>query len=255
MFAAVDAYDRHIGRYGRALGRQLIAAADLHQGDRALDVGCGTGMLTGELVSLLGVDHVAAVEPSPAFFAAVRERFPTLDVHQTGGESLPFSNASFDASLAQLVVNFMSDAHAGVFEMKRVTRLGGAVVAAVWDYSGGMTLLRRFWDAAAATTGGSNPQDELNMRYGTPQSLEGLWAEVGLSNVSAGPVDVTASYESFEDLWYGFEQGVGPAGAYAVSLPAEQRVRLKDELRRILGAGDTPFELTARAWMVVGQVG
>jgi SAM-dependent methyltransferase len=254
MFAAADAYDRHVGRYSGKLSLKLIDAAGLEPGDHALDVGCGTGKLTGELIALLGTDHVTAIDPSPAFVEAARAKFPDLRVEEGPAEELPFEDGTFDAALAQLVVNFMRDARIGVGEMKRVTRSGGSVVAAVWDYGDGMTLLRRFWDAAAATDSNSDPQDELNMRYATAEELAGLWTEVGLTDVRTFAADIPASYESFEDLWYGFSRGVGPAGAYAVSLSEDQRERLKHEYRRLLGVGEAPFDLSARAWVVTGRV-
>ncbi len=254
MFAKGDAYNRHMGRYSGALAQKLMAAAGVKAGDSVLDVGCGTGKLTGELVALLGADRVSAVDPSGPFVSAVRAAFPGVTVQEAPAEALPFGDGTFDACLAQLVVNFMNDAHAGVGEMKRVTRSGGTVAAAVWDYGNGMTLLRRFWDAAAATDPGSNPQDELNMRYATAEELATLWNEVGLREVTTFAADVTASYESFDDLWFGFAAGVGPAGAYALSLTGDRRERLKSTLRDLLGVGDSPFELTARAWVVVGRV-
>ena len=254
MFGFADAYNRHMGRYSGALAQRLIAAAGVAAGDRVLDVGCGTGKLTGELVALLGADRVAAVDPSPPFVSAVRAAHPGVTVEEAPAEALPFANGTFDAAVAQLVVNFMEDAHVGVGEMMRVTRSGGSVAAAVWDYGEGMTLLRRFWDAAAASDPGSNPQDELNMRYATAEELATLWSEVGLSEVTTSAADVSASYDSFEDLWFGFAAGVGPAGAYAVSLDEAGRERLKNELRNLLGVGDSPFELNARAWVVVGRV-
>ena len=253
MFAAADAYDRHIGRYSRSLAQRLIEVAGVKAGDRVIDVGCGTGKLTGELVALLGAANVSAVDPSQPFVSAVRAAFPGVTVEEAAGEQLPFGDDTFDASLAQLVVNFMKDAHAGVGEMKRVTRTGGSVAAAVWDYGKGMTLLRTFWDAAAATDPGSNPKDELNKRYATADELSTLWAEVGLADVRATAVDVAASYNGFEDLWFGFAAGVGPAGAYAASLDDDGRERLKSEMRRLLGVDESPFELAARAWVVVGR--
>jgi SAM-dependent methyltransferase len=250
-----EAYDRHIGRYGRELARALIAAAGVRPGRRALDVGCGPGALTTELAALLGVERVAAVDPSPPFADACRRRLPGVSVGVAAAESLPFEDGRFEHALSQLVVNFMTDPVAGVREMRRVTGPGGTVSAAVWDYAGEMTLLRRFWDAAVALDPAAADLDEGRcMPFCTPAELEDLWSTAGLAEVSVRPVTVAAGYEGFEDLWQPLELGVGPSGTYASSLPSERRVALKKELRRRLDVVDEPFRLTARAWIVTGAV-
>jgi SAM-dependent methyltransferase len=250
-----EAYDRHIGRYCAELARALIAAAGVRPGRRALDVGCGPGALTTELLAVLEGDHVAAVEPSESFAQACRLRHPGVDVRVGSGEALPFGDDAFDYAFAQLVVNFMTDPPAGVREMARVTRPGGTVAAAVWDYAGEMTLLRRFWDAAIALDPAAGQADEgRTMPFCTRQELGELWSAAGLAEVAVAPVVVRAGYDDFEDLWRPLERGVAPSGAYAVSLAPADRAALKDELRRRLGAGDASFELDARAWAVTGRV-
>ncbi|HWI09251.1 MAG TPA: class I SAM-dependent methyltransferase [Solirubrobacteraceae bacterium] len=249
------AYDRHIGRYGPALARALIAATNVSAGQRALDVGCGPGALTAVLCELLGADRVNAIDPSEPFAEACARRLPGADVRAGSAEALPFPDHSFDATLAQLVVNFMSDPRAGVGEMRRVTRPGGAVAAAVWDYAGEMTLLRRFWDAAVSLDPDARDRDEgRSMPYCTPEELEGLWRDAGLHEPRVSALVVDADYGGFDDLWQSLEHGSGPSTAYAQSLPHEHRARLRDELRRGLGVGDDPFRLTGRAWAVVGTV-
>src|SRR5580692_4347831 len=94
--------------------------ADAGRGRRLLDVGCGPGALTAELVRRTGADAVSAVEPSASFVAAVRERLPGVDVRQSAAEQLPFPAGAFDAALAQLVVHFMTDPVQGLREMSRV---------------------------------------------------------------------------------------------------------------------------------------
>ena len=98
-----------------------------------LDVGCGPGALTAELVRRLGPGSVSAVDPSEPFVAAARERHPGVDVQRASAEELPFEDQEFDAALAQLVVHFMADPVAGLREMARVTREQGVVAACVWD--------------------------------------------------------------------------------------------------------------------------
>ena len=116
------------------------------QGDRALDVGCGPGTLTAVLVERLGADHVSAVDPSPSFVPAVRERLPDVDVQEAAAEDLPFADASFDVAVAQLVVPFMADPVRGLSEMRRVVRPGGTVAACAWDFERGPVQV--FWHAA-----------------------------------------------------------------------------------------------------------
>lgn len=250
-----EAYDRHVGRYCRELARALIAAAGVERGRRALDVGCGPGALTTELVALLGPDNVAAIDPSASFVDACRRRLPGVAVGASSAEALLFEDAVFDHALAQLVVNFMTDPVAGVLEMRRVTRRGGTVSAAVWDYAGEMTLLRRFWDAAVALDPSATDLDEGRcMPFCTPEELGGLWAACGLADVDVSEVVVAAGYDDFEDLWQPLELGIGPSGAYAASLSPEPRAGLKEELRRRLDVGGEPFRLKARAWVVTGGV-
>lgn len=250
-----EAYDGHIGRYSHELAGALIAAAGLRPGHRALDVGCGPGALTSELVALLGAAQVAAVDPSVPFAEACGRRLPGVRVEVASADALPFEDAAFDDTLAQLVVNFMTDPPAGVREMQRVTRPGGTVSAAVWDYAGEMTLLRRFWDAAVALDPSAADRDEGRcMPFCTVDELGALWSTAGLADVHVRPAVVAAGYDDFEDLWQPLELGVGPSGAYATSLPAERRTALKAEVRRRLGVGDAPFRLTARAWIATGRV-
>jgi SAM-dependent methyltransferase len=249
---SADAYDRHIGRYGPGLAAALVREANVSAG-RALDVGCGPGALTTVLSELLGPDRVTAIDPSVSFVEACARRHPGVGVCVASAEALPFADHAFDVTLAQLVVNFMSDPPAGVREMRRVTRPGGAVGAAVWDYADEMTLLRRFWDAAVSLTPAAAARDEgRSMPYCTPQALLGLWRDAGLGSPAVSTLVVEASYRGFEDLWQSLEHGSGPATAHAASLPPERRALLRAELRRRLAVGDEPFRLAARAWSVVG---
>jgi ubiquinone/menaquinone biosynthesis C-methylase UbiE len=256
MFRApAEAYDRFVGRYSPQLAAALIEFAGVEPGMRALDVGCGPGALTGALAGRLGAANVTAADPSEPFVEACRSRIPGVEVVVAGAEALPFPDDGFDATLSQLVVNFMSDAEAGVREMVRVTRAGGIVASCVWDYAGEMTLIRSFWDAAREVDPErAAAEDEAVMRWCREGELAELWRAAGLTDVRFGALTVSAAYADFEDLWSPLPTGVGPAGAFTKSLDEERRAALHDAHRHRLGVGDGPFELTARAWAVRGQV-
>jgi SAM-dependent methyltransferase len=251
--ASAEAYDRYVGRYSDGLAAALLEAAEVRPGLRVLDVGCGPGALAARAAQVVGPAQVAAVDPSEPFAEACRERVPGADVRVAAAESLPFPDGTFDAVLSQLVVNFLADAPAGVTEMRRVAKPGGMVAGCVWDYAGGMRMLRAFWDAAVTLdpeTAG--PLDEGAMRYCSPEELEALWSAAGLEEVRTSPLDVEASYADFDDLWQPFTAGIGPAGAYCASLSPERRTELRERLRAELGDPVGSFTLGARAWCVRG---
>ena len=251
-----EIYDRFVGRYSAALARAMCDAAGVRPKQRALDVGCGSGALVAELANRLGPENAAGLDPSESFVEAARAKAPGARVLVGSAEALPFADDEFDATLSQLVVNFLAAPERGVREMARVTRPDGVVAGCVWDYGGGMTMLRTFWEAAAALDPerARTQMESLTMRFATLKELTELWRTAGLQGVHASAIDVEASYEGFEDLWAPFPSGVGPAGAYTASLDDDAQQRLKDELRRRLGNSEGSFTLTARAWLAVGTV-
>lgn len=248
---AAEAYDRYMGAWSRQLSAQLVAFAGVRPGERVLDVGCGPGALTAELVERLGAAAVAAVDPSESFVTAARARHPGVDVRRATAEALPHPDATFDAALAQLVVHFMTDPVAGLREMARVTRSGGIVAACVWDYAGGRGPLGPFWEAARATAADvADVADESRLAGTREGHLAELLAAAGLAELEETAFSATREYASFEDWWEPFTQGVGPGGAYVARLGPEQRTELRAQCRAMLPPG--PIVLSARAWAARG---
>ncbi len=245
---SADAYDRFMGRYSATLSSQLADLAGVTSGQRVLDVGCGSGMLTAELVARLGAASVAAIDPSVPFVEAVRDRHPGVDVrHGVAGE-LPFGDGEFDAALSQLVVNFMPDPVAGLREMARVTRPGGAVAASVWDLAGGRSPLGPFWGAAVALD--PNARDEGTAAGGRAGHMKALFAEAGIEEVREVEQPAAVEHQRFEDWWEPFTLGVGPAGSYLVGLDRERQAAVRERAREDLGDG--PVSIPAFVWAACG---
>ena len=245
-----DAYDRFMGRYSAPLAPQFADLASVSAGQRVLDVGCGPGALTAELVRRLGPGTVSAVDPSEPFVSAARERHPGVSVQRAAAEELPFEDRAFDAALAQLVVHFMADPVQGLREMTRVTRKDGVVAACVWDHAGAQGPLSLFWKAARELDPDVEGESQLaGARVG---HLGELFHASGVHEIEESALSVSVEHPSFEEWWEPFTLGVGPAGGYATGLAAKRQAQLRERCREMLPA--PPFTLTALAWAARGLV-
>jgi SAM-dependent methyltransferase len=258
MFAQAHDYEPFMGRWSRRLAPLLVDFAGVLDDESVLDVGAGTGALARAVVEARPTAHVIGIDPSPTFVATARARTAKGHVKFLTGraESLDFSSETFHRSLSLLALNFIADPARAVAEQMRVTRAGGVVAAAVWDYSDGMQMLRAFWDEAVRLDASADARDERHQPLCRHSQLSTLWISQGLLAVGERPLTIEQAFRSFDDYWTPFLGGQGPAGAYLASLSATARDALRDALRtRLLGDGpDGPFTLTARAWAVKGYV-
>ena len=245
-----DTYDRFMGRYSVRLAPAFADFAQVGSGQRVLDVGCGPGALTTELVRRLEAAAVAAVDPAEQFVAAARERHPGVDVRVAAAEELPFADDEFDAALAQLVVHFMDDPVRGLAEMARVTRNGGVVAACVWDHAGGLTPVAPFWDAVHGLD--PNVAGESHLAGGRGGHLTELMTKAGLRNVQEIALPVSVEHTTFDEWWEPFTLRVGPAGIYLASLDSKRREVVRERCIERLGPG--PVTIESRAWTARGDV-
>lgn len=245
---SADAYARFMGRYSEPLAVAFADLAGVRRGQRALDVGCGPGALTAELMSRLGGGAVCAVDPSESFAAAVRQRCAGVDVRLAAAERLPFPDGAFDVTLAQLVVHFMARPVAGLAEMARVTRPGGVVAACVWDHAGGRGPLTTFWRAVRELD--PSAHDESDMAGVREGHLVALFRQAGLRRPHATTLTVRVRHATYEQWWRPFTLGVGPAGAYVASLTDEHRSALRERCRQLLRP---PIQVSATAWAVTSR--
>ena len=238
-----------MGRYSSKLAPLFCEFAAIRAGQRVLDVGCGPGALTAELVGTVGAAAVSAVDPSQQFVDAARGRYPGVDVQLASAEDLPFRDGEFDAACAQLVVHFMSDPVAGLAEMARVTRSSGRVAACVWDHAGGRSPISAFWQGVRELRLGAEDESELpGARRG---HLSELFGSAGIDRIEEAELTVRVEHERFDDWWSPFTLGVGPAGAYAQTLGDEELASVRDRCREFLGDG--PFTLTTTVWAARGS--
>ena len=250
-----DAYDRYVGRWSTRVAQVFLDWLGLPPALRWLDVGCGTGALTAEILDRCAPSSVVGVEPSEAFLTEAKERLGVrAELHRALADAIPLPDASVDVTVSGLVLNFVPDARAAVAEAKRVTRAGGAIAAYVWDYAGHMQLMRYFWDAAVELDPAA-PDEGPRFPISDPGRLEELFAGAGLTGPHARSIDVPTTFTDFDDYWQPFLGGQGPAPTYAMSLDEPARNRLRDRIREQLPIrGDGSIPLVARAWAVRASV-
>jgi SAM-dependent methyltransferase len=258
MFGDAEAYDRFMGRWSRLVASLLVDFTNLPEHGRMLDVGSGAGSLAFAIArrkprAVLGID------PSQEYVAYVTSRnpFPDRVQFEVGdAQQLHFTDASFDAALSLLVFNFIPDPRKALFELRRVTKPGGKISAAVWDYGGGMQMLRAFWDAAVHIDPAAEKLDEKHMPLCRSGELSTLWRQGGLENVREQALDIKMRFESLADYWDPFLLGQGPAGAYVRRLDRDRLQALRNDvsLRLSWSAENEPVVLPARAWSVCGIV-
>lgn len=251
------AYEPYVGRWSRLVAREFLAWLDVPPGSRWLDVGCGTGALSQTILAAADPAAVQGVDASAGFIAYAQEHTPdpraTFAVEDA--QALTAADATFDAAVSGLMLNFVPQPERAAAEMARVVRPGGTVAAYIWDYAGEMQFMRYFWDAAVALDPAAEPLDEgPRFPLCRPDPLAALWREIGLSAVQVRAIDIPTVFRDFDDYWTPFLGGQGPAPSYAMSLREERRAALRDAIRAALPvAADGSIALIARAWAVQGR--
>jgi len=254
LWAGGDAYEAYVGRWSRVVAEEFVRLLDVPAGRRWLDVGCGTGALTGCALRVASPAHVIGVDPSKGFLTAARERVPRASFLRGGAQALPLRDRSMHAVISGLALNFVPDPGRAAAEFARVVTPGGVVGAYVWDYAEGMAMMRHFWDAAVALDPAAAELDEGRFSLCRPDSLTRLWTDAGLGEVRVHAIEIPTAFTDFDDYWSPFLGGVGPAPGYVMSLSDERRRALRDALRANLPtAADGRVTLTARAWAVYGE--
>lgn len=259
MFADAEAYERFMGRWSRLVAPLLVDFVALPKTGHVLDVGSGTGSLSFAISERQTGLRVLGIDPSKEYIAYANHKNPFVGraTFQVGdAQNLQFSAHTFDAAVSLLVLNFIPDPAKALRELRRVTKPGGPISAAVWDYGDGMRMLRLFWDAAARLDPQAEKLDEKRMPLCRSGELSTLWKQAGLRDVLESPVTISLNFQSFSDYWDPFLLGQGPAGSYVRRLnPAKQQALRNELLRRLPLTSETaPFSLPARVWAVRGLV-
>jgi SAM-dependent methyltransferase len=256
VWAGHAAYEAYIGRWSRRVAATFVPRLGVPPGRRWLDVGCGTGSLAAAVLADAEPSGVVGIDPSLGFLAGAVANagaaFCAADA-----QALPFAGDTFDAVVSGLALNFVPDPARAATELARVARPGAVVAAYVWDYAGGMQMLRHFWDAASEVDAAAAAVEE-GRRFALcrPEPLADLWHGAGFPAATVAAIDVPTVFAGFDDYWRPFLGGQGPAPGFVAALPEDRRAALRELLRsRLPTQDDGSIRLTARAWAVQGVKG
>jgi SAM-dependent methyltransferase len=252
-----EPYEHYVGRWSRAVAPIFLSWLNIPDGQRWLDIGCGTGALCEAIVNQCSPSSLVGVEPAPKYLEVARENLKGLaSFHIGSASSIPLADGSIDAVVSALVLNFVPDPVAALSEMSRVAVHDATIAAYVWDYAEKMELMRFFWDSAVDLDPEAAKLDE-GPRFPIchPAALVELFTRAGLHGVEVESIEIPTPFANFNDFWSPFLGGQGPAPSYAVSLTEESRNCLRDRIKEHLPIeADGSISLTARAWAVRGSV-
>lgn len=252
------AYEQYVGRWSRRVAGEFLRWLAPRSGLAWADVGCGTGALASAILLGCEPSSVYGIDSSAAFVSQARRRIGDARARFETGDAthLPWESASRDVTVSGLVLNFVRDPESMTREMVRVTRPGGRVATYVWDYAGGMQMMRHFWDAAIAVSPNDGKLDQAErFPLCQPGPLQALFEHAGLTSVAVCAIDTPTVFQDFDDYWTPFLGGHAPAPGYNMSLDEDARERLRSLLQsRLPTHADGSIHLIARAWAVRGDV-
>jgi SAM-dependent methyltransferase len=256
-----DGYELQMGRWSRRLAEPFLDFAGGADGERVLDVGCGTGHLAAAIVARRGSSRVIGIDLSPAYIEHAKRQYPDPRLDFRVGDACALADSpdgSVDRALSLLVLHFVPRTDAAIAEMRRVTRPGGVVAATVWDARGGFVANRLFFDTAAALDPHAGERRARN--YARPMTRPGelgaAWRAAGLRDVSETVLSIRMEFACFADYWAPYLGRDGPGADYVRTLGDAECNRLEGAVRAAYldGEPDGPRSYAALAWAVKGTV-
>jgi SAM-dependent methyltransferase len=173
---------------------------------------------------------VIAADLSEAMVAIAGARQPGIEFRQADAEHLPFSDRTFDAVVANLLLPHLPRPEAGTAEMVRVLRSGGWLAVSMWDIPARSRLVGVMWEAIAeigSPPPSKNPPGPPPFRYSDESELQGLLRLAGLEDVGVRRVEFSHPIPSVEHLWKAWTEG----SVRTASAVRDQPAHIQDQIR------------------------
>jgi SAM-dependent methyltransferase len=198
-----------MGRWSSRLAGPFLDFFGIVGCQRVLDVGCGTGTLTVALAE--HGSQAVGIDASETYLASARRNrpHPNVTYELSDVRHIPYKDASFDACVSTLVLDIIPEFDQVVREIRRVTRPGGVVASAVFDFWGGFSASALIYDTRSVLDEGIRAlRDDVKAHPLVRANAQAdLWRKTGLVNVVEEPIVISFDYTSFEDYWSKFSVG------------------------------------------------
>jgi ubiquinone/menaquinone biosynthesis C-methylase UbiE len=195
------AYHEYLGpAIFHPMTKLTLWAAKVKPGDRALDVACGTGIVTTQLPPLVGAKgKVVGLDINPAMLSVAAsqtlpEAGPGIDWVQGTGVALQFPEAAFDLVICQHGLQFFPDREAGVREMRRVLAAGGRAVVSCWKGLDHQTFFATLMRSIARHLNVTEAEAAAPFTLGDADVLRGLLDDAGFSKIDMQSHTVDARF-------------------------------------------------------------
>jgi ubiquinone/menaquinone biosynthesis C-methylase UbiE len=254
FFTDAEGYERLMGRWSRRAGEVFSAWVDAPTNARWIDIGCGTGAFTEEILRRCSPAEIIGVDPSEEQVAFAQSRIDSERAQFRLGDAqaLAFSDNSFDVAAMALVIHFLPDPPKAVSEMARVLRSGGIGAAYVWDYAAGGSPTAPL--VSALKTLGFDPPRPPSVDVASASAASELWRSAGFKDIETRLIPVTVAFDSPDEFWRSITAPVGPVGKMIMDMSSETLGRLRSELeRRVSRKDDGRIAYEASAAAVKGR--
>jgi ubiquinone/menaquinone biosynthesis C-methylase UbiE len=251
-----SAYERWTGRWSRLFVPAVLAAAGVGPKRRVLDVSTGTGEAARMALPLVGSEgFVVGADISPAMLASARARLygsSFLPV-AADGQALPFKDASFDAVVCQLGLQFFPDPARGLGEFRRVLREGGRVAICVISTPDRAPMWGNLADVLTCFLPELRDVLFLSFALHDPNRLENMLVGAGFRDIRVERTTHDDSFESFADYWEPIEAGVGSMPQAYLRLAEGDRRAVREEVRSRLSRFESNGKLRMSVEMLIGS--
>ncbi|MDI1344283.1 MAG: class I SAM-dependent methyltransferase [Pseudolabrys sp.] len=247
------AYEKFMGIWSRIAGDVFIDWLAPAKGLKWVDVGCGNGAFTENIVDRCAPAEVQGIDPSEGqlAFARTRPAEKLAKFQQGDAMALPFADSSFDVAVMALVIFFVPEPAKGVAELARVTKPGGLVATYAWDVLGGGFPMEPL--QAAMREMGVTPVLPPRADASRIDALIQLWNGAGIEAVETREIVVQRTYGDFEEFW-AITQLSAAIAPIVAKMPVPELDSLKAMVKARLPAGSSGrITYSARANAIKGR--